>query len=228
MTVESSHPFQFKTVFSLVVLTGKQAETLAELLELLEECDEAAIFYHTFRARGSHHYARGYYNDFAAWVGSDLSIQPLAEELSNLDVRHFESLRDVGGAIMASLRAHIERQPELASRAAHRPFHLSSVVSAVMPTEHRAHDLAEFLAAVRRISNQSLYFHFVESRLRVGPRTNDFSLWLEQQLGHSELGAKLNDIDLSTSTLDDARAAIVAQLEAQLATEQHGQEGAAS
>ena len=87
-----SLPFQFKTVYSLVVLTGKKASTLPQLLRLFESCEPASIFYHTFRSYGSHHYMKGHYNDVAQWLRDSLGLDVLSEQLSNIDVTEFPSI----------------------------------------------------------------------------------------------------------------------------------------
>jgi hypothetical protein len=204
-----AYPFQFKTVFSLVVLTGEQASTLEELCRLFQECEDASIFYHTFRAFGSHHYMRGHYNDVAQWVNAELGLEALSEKLNNIDVREFNSIRDIGREIIKIIKEHVSRRQDLAVRKASRPFYLSSVVSAVMPIPYLAHDLLEFLDMIKRVSNHSIYYHYIESRLRVGPRNNDFSLWTEQQLGLPDLAAQINTFDISMSTLNDVRSNIV-------------------
>lgn len=222
------NPFRFKTVFSLVVLTGQQASTLGELCRLWERCDNATIFYHTFRAFGSHHYMRGHYNDVAQWVHSELNLEALSEELNNIDVRGFSSIRDIGDEIIRITGNHLKAHPDLAGRKATRPFYLTSVVSAVMPIPYLAHNLKEFMGMVKKVSNHSIYYHYVESRLRVGPHSNDFSLWIEQQLGLPDLADRINTIDISMNTLNDVRSAIVNYVWSHMLEHQGEQEGSAS
>jgi hypothetical protein len=209
-------PFHFKTVFSLVKLTGRQAATLEELCHICESCEEASIFYHTFRAFGSHHYMRGHYNDIAQWVQSELGLEALSEELNNIDVRSFASLREIGLQIAGIIRGHLERQPGLASRTATRPFYLASVVSVDMPVPYIASNLLDFRDMIGKVSSHSIYFHFVESKLRVGPYSNDFSLWIDEQLGLPELAARINGIDVAVNTLEDVREAIIRHIEEHL------------
>jgi hypothetical protein len=53
----------------------------------------------------------------------------------------------------------------------------------------------------------SLYFHFMESRLRLGRQTNDFSHWLVGR-GEHELARLINELNPYTRTLDELKADI--------------------
>lgn len=200
-----SLPFQFKTVFSLVVLTGRKASTLPQLLHLFEDCEPASIFYHTFRSYGSHHYMKGHYNDVAQWLRDSLGLALLSEQLSNIDVTEFPSIEKLGEKIVETIGDYLYENPAQAQREALSPFYLSSVISAVAPLPYIAYTLEEFRSLLDRVSNHSIYYHYVESRLRVGPNTNDFSLWIEQQLGLSSLANEVNRIDIFTNTIGEIR-----------------------
>ncbi len=64
-------------------------------------------------------------------------------------------------------------------------------VSVILPTAYVAHDLREFVEALRKISPASLYFHVFESRLRLGQESNDFSIWLEKSLEEADLSQEI-------------------------------------
>jgi len=202
-------PFRFKTVLSLVEMTGKQASSLDELCRLLEKCDEACIFYHTFRAYGSHHYMRGHYNDIAQWVHTGLGLEAFSEEIAGIDVRDYDSIDQLGKAIVGTIRRGIAGQPEIALRRARQPFYLSKVISLAMPVSYCAASLEEFVDALSKVSHQSIYYHYVEARLRVGLRSNDFSIWVAEQLEMPELAARINGYDLALVTMEDVRGGII-------------------
>ncbi len=77
--------------------------------------------------------------------------------------------------------------------------------------------LAGFRANCRSASvHASFYYHFIASRLRLQLRTNDFSLWFENQLGLKELADRANRIDIYTNTLDTARQELSQLLEREI------------
>ncbi len=78
-----------------------------------------------------------------------------------------------------------------------------------MPSGIVAHNVEEFFERLPAVSNVSLYFHFLESRLRLGRPTNDFSAWLAGQ-GHTALAEAIDALNPYTRTLDELKADIVA------------------
>jgi len=94
-----------------------------------------------------------------------------------------------------------------------REFHYMKSVSVTLPTSYVVHDLREFVEALRKISLGSLYFHVFESRLRLGRGLNDFSIWLQDSLGESELGDEISRLDPYTYTLEGLRSALIQLIE---------------
>ena len=83
----------------------------------------------------------------------------------------------------------------------------------VIPTPAVARNLAEFIEGLRNVSLHSIHYHFIEARVRLKLNSNDFSLWLEDELQLGSLADKINQIDIYTSTLDDVRNRILKVLE---------------
>jgi hypothetical protein len=76
--------------------------------------------------------------------------------------------------------------------------------------------LEEFRDGLQQLPHASLQFHFLTSRLRLHLRTNDFSRWLEEELGRSRLARSVERIDLYTNTLDGVRDRILSLLSREL------------
>jgi hypothetical protein len=83
----------------------------------------------------------------------------------------------------------------------------------VVPTPYVAQNLSQFAEGMRKVSVHSIYYHFIDARLRLKLNTNDFSVWLEQELDLARPAAKLNEIDIYTSTLEGVRRSILRVLE---------------
>jgi hypothetical protein len=69
---------------------------------------------------------------------------------------------------------------------------------------------------LRKVSIHSIYYHFIDARLRLKLNTNDFSVWLEQELDMSQTGDRLNRIDIYTSTLEGVRRGILKIIEGEM------------
>ena len=79
----------------------------------------------------------------------------------------------------------------------------------VIPTPFVARNVAEFADGLRQVSLHSIHYHFIDARLRLKLNSNDFSLWLEDELDLGALGDRVNRIDIYTSTLEDVRQRIL-------------------
>ena len=109
---------------------------------------------------------------------------------------------------MQIVQAYLERNPRAADRVAMEPFYFCASDAVVVPTPFVARTLAEFVDGLNRVSVYSIHYHFIEARLRLKLNSNDFSIWLEQELGLTAVADRLNQIDIYTATLQDVRRAI--------------------
>jgi Family of unknown function (DUF5752) len=87
----------------------------------------------------------------------------------------------------------------------------------VVPTPYVARNLDEFADGLRKVSIHSIYYHFIDARLRLKLNNSDFSIWLEQELNLPAAADRLNRIDIYTSTLEGVRRSILRVIEAEIA-----------
>jgi Family of unknown function (DUF5752) len=201
-----TEPFHFVTERRLVLLTGQKASNLKELLAILRDISGSSIFYHTHHRFLSHHWEKPVvYNDFALWAAEALQEFALAEQLSALDLLAYTSIRQVRDAIIAMITPLLPGLPARPRQCLPgNEFHFCRSRSFVMPTFIVAEDIEDFFSKLGRVSNVSLYFHFLEARLRLGRPTNDFSQWLIWR-GAPELAAAVDRLDPYTRTLDELK-----------------------
>jgi|SRR5579875_41088 len=205
---QAQRPFRFVDAFYLVVVGLQSARTLGELEKQLGEVSELCIFCHTFHSLSTHHYT-SYSNDFAQWVMAACNENELAEQLGAIDVRQFVDLQDLRFALTRAVNTYLAEHPESGDRPAFEPFYFSETREVVLPAKLLVSNLTEMADGLRRISLHSLHYHFVNSRLRLHLRTNDFSHWIEHELGFRELAAQINHVDFYTNTLPEVREEIV-------------------
>lgn len=207
---EARSPFHFNSAAYLLRIGRQHANTLGELLEALRTCPEDSIFQHTFRTLQEHHFIReGYSNDFAHWAYTDCHEMGLAEQLAGVDIRFFTSIPDLRERIVAIVEDALNRNPRLRDRSALRPFFFCASDTVIAPTAFVAHNLADFLDALHKVSIHSIHHHFIEARLRLKLRSNDFSRWLEEEMELAPVAARVNRIDIYTSTLEGVRRQII-------------------
>jgi hypothetical protein len=205
--MDHAAPFHFHTERRLVQLTGESARNLPELLAALRSVSGSCVFYHTHHLFLSHHFEKPVvYNDFANWTAEALQEDALAERLAAIDLLAFTSIRQLRQAILALIASAVTPEPRQCPPG--DEFHFCRSKSFVMPTGLIAADPPDFFHKLPSITNVSLYFHFLEARLRLERPTNDFSCWLRGR-GQSALADAIDRLDPYLVTLDELKQQIV-------------------
>lgn len=212
------HPFRFVTVSYLTRIGNQSATNLGELRDGLETCSDASIFYHTFQSLGRYHFlTEGFSNEFAQWVLAGLNCPMLAEQLSAPDIRGYLTLSDLRSDLLSITDEFCKSHPEEVGRLAFEPFYFLDSIEVTIPHTFEAWTLEEFRSWLDHLSRESFHYHFLVSRLRLGLRTNDFSLWFENELGLKSLALQTNRIDVYTNTLESAREKLYTFIDRELA-----------
>ena len=203
-------PYYFNSAAHVIRIGRDRATTLGEFGEILKRCADEAIFQHTFQTLEEHHYVQeGFTNDFAQWSFSACNEVGLAERLASVDVREFTSIKALREKINATVDDYLKKNPQARDRVAFEPFYFCASDTVVVPTPFVARNLGEFADGLQRVSLHSIHFHFIEARVRLKLNSNDFSLWLEEEMDLGSLADRLNRIDIYTSTLQDVRRKIL-------------------
>jgi hypothetical protein len=211
-------PFYFNSAAHLLRISKEKASNLEELLEAVRSCSDGCIFQHTFQTLEEHHFIReGFSNDFSHWAFSACNEVGLAERLAALDVREFTSITALRDRVVNIIESYLAKNPRAATRAAMEPFYLMAAELVVVPTPYVARNLEEFADGLRKVSVHSIYYHFIDARLRIKLNNNDFSVWLDQELDLGAAADRINRIDIYTSTLEGVRRNILRTIESEIA-----------
>jgi uncharacterized protein DUF5752 len=214
----ATEAFEFATASYLVLIGIQSATNLIELERGLEDCSDESIFYHTFQSLGRHHFlTEGFSNDFAQWALGSCNRPALAERMASLDIRDYVSLAELRSDLRRMVAEFCHANPGVGSQSAFETFYFCETAEERVPLGREAWTLEEFRDQLKQLSHGSLQFHFITSRLRLHLRTNDFSQWISNELGLKNLARNVDQIDIYTSTLDQARDAIVRLIEKELA-----------
>jgi len=211
---EKKAPFHFQSAVHVLKVEPYRAANLDEFLNALKACSQESIFQHTFRTLQEHHFIQeGYSNDFAHWALVACNEPALAERLSVVDVRDFTTLAALRAQLVQIVDGYVLSNPSASTRPASEPFYFCSSGTVVLPTSVIARNLQEFSEAIERISIHSVHYHFIEARLRLKLNSNDFSIWIDRQIGPNRATDLINDIDFYTLTLQGVRNRILRILE---------------
>jgi hypothetical protein len=215
---QATHQFEFITASHITRIGNQLASNLSELLTGLEQCSDASIFHHTFQTLSTHHFlTEGFSNDFAQWVLAATNRGELAEQLAAIDIRDYVGLAELRSDLRRIVGDFCRENPQFAQQTALENFYFCESVMAALPLGIYANSLEEFHNGLQHLGHSSFYFHFISSRLRLQLKTNDFSWWISDSLGLSDLAAAINRIDIYTNTLDGARANMLRLIERELA-----------
>jgi hypothetical protein len=208
--MDNQEPFVFQTERRLVMLTGRSAHNLKEMLHHIREVSGSSIFYHTHHQYLSHHFEKPvFHNDFANWVSASLLEEPLSEKLVAIDLLAFSSIRQLREAIIKIVEAYLsEIDGRIRDCLPGGEFHFCESKSFIMPSGIIACDIPDFFAKLPRVTNASLYFHFFESRLRLEKPTNDFSAWLSYR-GDEKLAEAIDRLNPYLMTMEELREEII-------------------
>lgn len=202
--------FYFNSSAQLIRIGRQRATTLGEFAQGIETCPDDSIFQHTFQTLREHHYLReGFTNDFAHWAFSACNEVGLAEQFAAVDVREYTSVKALRASLVKIVQDYLAKNPHVRERAAFEPFYFCASDTVVIPTPFVARNLAEFSEGLQSVSLHSVHYHYIEARVRLKLNTNDFSLWMEQELDLIPLADRINRIDIYTSTLEDVRQKIL-------------------
>jgi hypothetical protein len=205
-------PFRFVAASYLILIRKERAWTLSELATHLRTVPPSSISFHTFQSLESHHYTL-FSNDFAQWVVSSCNEALLGEALAAIDIRDFISLEEARNALVEALERYLESTPQSADRPGFEPFFFCEAKEFALPSGAQATNLQELCEGIKRLSVHPLHYHFINSRVRLQLKTNDFSYWISTSLGLPDLAEELNRVDFYTNTLEGVRAEVLKTIE---------------
>lgn len=208
-------PFQFKVCVLIPKATGEKASSLKELREKIATISDESLYHHTYQ-----YFLRGrlqeYTNRFAQWSAEGIEERALSEQMSNLDPYEFEDMEGLRSELIRIINEYLEKNPEPRPVAPGNEFYFNETITLVFDAGLKARNLAEFMIALRYIEPGTIYFHFYEARNRGNRKTNDFSEWVEDSLGKTELAAQINGIDPFMYDIEGIRERIISCVEAEL------------
>jgi len=198
--------FYFNTSEHLLRIGRLKANCLQELLEALQTCPDDSIFQHTFRTLQEHHFIRqGFSNDFAHWSLFACNEPALAEQFASVDVREFTAIEGLRSRMIEILDEFLQSHNRSGSRQAHEPFYFCASDIVVLPTTFCPDTLPGFLDGLNQVTVHSIHHHFIEARLRLHRMSNDFSQWLEEEVGLPDAADEIERIDIYANTLEGVR-----------------------
>ena len=209
-------PFKVKDCALLVRMSGvPPAINLRELRERLAACSEDVLFHHfcepLLRPAFDH---PDYRNDFAVWAKWYLGDRILAERLGILDPFSMGSLEELRAATLDIIDERLSEMVLIPSAAPGDEFYFLEATTVVFDTGERITNPRDLAPAIRKMTNGSVYYHFLEARRRTPAGRDDFSAWLEEEeKKNARYIRALDSIDFYFHSLSNLKEELITALE---------------
>lgn len=173
-------PFEVKDCVLLLRMSGlAPAMNLRELRDRIAACGQNVLYHHfcetTLRPTFDD---PDYRNDFAVWAKLYLGDRVLAERLGIVDPYAFGTMEELRAAVLDIID---DRLGELTTIPWARPgdeFLFKEATTVIFDTGERILSPRELAPAILKMTNGSIYYHFLEALRRPPPGKDDFSTWL--------------------------------------------------
>jgi hypothetical protein len=172
--------FEVKDCALLMRMSGlPPAMNLRELRDRIAVCGENVLYHHfcetTLRPTFDD---PDYRNDFAAWARFYMRDRVLAERLGIIDPYAFDTMEELRVAVLEIID---DRLGEVTMIPWVRPgdeFLFREAITVIFDTGERIRNPHELAPAILRMTDGSIYYHFLEALRRPPVRKDDFSVWL--------------------------------------------------
>lgn len=216
MSAARPAPFKVKDSALVTLSVGRSAHNLRELGEALSEVPAASIRHHFLEAllRPSFDDPE-FRNDFAVWARESLRDDELAEKLGIVDPIELPDAEAIRAELVDIVEDRLDQltHPPAAPPGHEFQFLRSQIV--VFDSGQKAVEPADLARLAPELSAGSVYFHFVDARVRPPRGEDDFSAWLDGwgEAGHAAR-ERLAGIDPMFGSLVELRSRVAEALDA--------------
>jgi hypothetical protein len=155
------------------------AINLRELRDRAERCSPESIYHHFCETQLRPTFDDPEFtNDFATWAYRDLRDDVLAERLGILDPDSFESIEELRAALLDTIEDRLSDADYIRGAELGHAFYFMTSSMLVFDTAMLLEKPEDIMWALRRMTRPSIYYHFIETRSRIGSKNNDILPWL--------------------------------------------------
>ena len=172
--------FQIKACALIVQMDGQaSAINLRELRDRVEHCSPESIYHHFCETQLRPTFDDPEFtNDFATWAYRDLRDDVLAERLGILDPDSFESIEALRSELLDAIEDRLSEVDYVPSAELGHAFYFMNSSMLVFDTTMVLKKPEDVMWALRRMTRPSIFYHFVETRSRLGSKNDDILPWL--------------------------------------------------
>ncbi len=204
-------PFQIKDCALIAVATGRRAQNLRELRDILQSILSNSIYYHFWGSRLQPRFDNPeYQNDFATWTNQALHDGKMAERLGVIDPTDFGSLEELRQELIDVIEERLDEEEHVTWAKTDMQFNFLTSQIVVFDTHRVIHEPAELRTAVPMMSGGSIFYHVIDARRRTMGSVDDIRSWLagfatEEEDPYADLREQLAGVDPFFSPLPEVR-----------------------
>ncbi len=206
-TTTNERAFKVKDCALAALATGKSAQNLKELRDILVDIDASSIYYHFWGGLLRPRFDDPeYHNDFASWARHALHDGMLAEKLSAIDPVDFPDLEDLRKELIEIIEERLDESEVIPWCEPDAKFHFITSQIVVFDTRKIINKPYELVDAIPAMTRSSIFYHFIDARRRTPENIDDFRAWLKGFNGEYEfLCELLSTVDPFFPTLSELR-----------------------
>jgi hypothetical protein len=200
-------PFEIKDCALAAIATGRKAQNLKELRDIVRTVVPGSIYYHFWGGLLRPRFDDPEYNnDFAAWVRHSLHDKALAERLSMIHPTEYPDLEDLRRELLDTIDEQLDSMEHILWSEPDRQFHFITSQIVVFDTHRVITQPRELASVLDAMTAGSIFYHFIDARRRTFGNIDDFSAWLYGfEKSHVDLCRLLATVDPFFSSLTELR-----------------------
>lgn len=172
--------FVIKDCALVTMATGRRAQTLRELRDVLRDVHSGCIYHHFWGSLLRPQFSdREYNNDFASWCRHSLHDMPAAERLSVIDPADHPDIETLRQELTDVIDERLDETEVMLFARADQQFNFVRSIIVVFDTHRRLSRPEDLVVALPDMSVGSIFYHFIDARRREPIGQDDFSAWLE-------------------------------------------------
>jgi hypothetical protein len=171
--------FAIKDCALAIIATGRRAQTLRELRDIVRDVHPGCIYHHFWGTLLRPQFSdREYNNDFATWCHHSLHDNTAAERLAVIDPADYSDLEELRQELIEVIDERLDETELMLFARADQQFHFARSVIVVFDTHRRLSHPRELVDALPQLSVGSVFYHFIDARRREPIAVDDFRAWL--------------------------------------------------
>ncbi len=171
--------FSIKDCALATIATGRRAQTLRELRDVLRDIQPGCIYNHFWGTLLRPQFSdREFNNDFATWCFQGLHDNVAAERLAVVDPADFADLDGLRQQLIEIIDERLDETDVMLFARPDQQFYFTDSIIVVFDTFRRLRDPTDLARVLPELSVGSIFYHFVDARRREPIWVDDFRAWL--------------------------------------------------